>query len=370
MTVVLYGATGYTGRLVAQELARRGVPRVLSGRDPVKLARLGEEQSAPVRAVGLEDEHGLRELLAEASVVINCAGPFTLAGDGVSRAAIDTGTHYVDSTGEQPFIAMMFDRHGAAAERAGVALLPALGFDFLPGDLIARIAADDHEPLRELVLAYAIEGFGMTRGTLRSALEMMKGGDLAYEDGGLRPAPSGVYRAHYDFPEPIGRQAVSRYPSGEAITVPRHTQTRRLVSLLTTSTAAPHPVAAALMPYMQPALGLSLRTPLRGLLQRAVGSLPEGPSESARRAAEWTIVADAHGEDGSRGRAVVRGRDVYGITATILVHAAELLRDPSFDRAGTLAPAEAFEPSDFLDHLSEHGVAWERAESLPLEHVL
>jgi short subunit dehydrogenase-like uncharacterized protein len=182
MTVVLYGATGYTGRLVAQELARGDVPRVLSGRDPVKLARLGEEQSAPVRAVGLDDEHGLRELLAEASVVINCAGPFTLAGDAVARAAVDTGTHYV--------------------------------------------------------------------------------------------------------------------------------------------------------------------------------------------AAQWTVVADAHGEDGSRGRAVVRGRDVYGITATILVHAAELLRDPGFDRAGTLAPAEAFEARDFLDQLSEHGVAWERSESLPLEHVL
>jgi hypothetical protein len=67
---------------------------------------------------------------------------------------------------------------------------------------------------------------------------------------------------------------------------------------------------------------------------------------------------------------VVRGRDVYGITATILVHAAELLRARGLDRAGTLAPAEAFEPRDFLDQLSEHGVAWERGESLPLEHVL
>ena len=63
---------------------------------------------------------------------------------------------------------------------------------------------------------------------------------------------------------------------------------------------------------------------------------------------------------------MVRGRDVYGLTATILVHAAELLRAPGFDRAGALAPAEAFEPRDFLDHLSEHGVAWERAESLYL----
>ncbi len=370
MTVVLYGATGYTGRLVARELARCELSHVLSGRDPEKLARLGDEQGAPARAVSLDDEEGLRGLLGDASVVINCAGPFTLAGDAVARAAVATGTHYVDSTGEQPFIAMMFERHGAAAERAGVALVPALGFDYLPGDMIARISADGHEPLRELVLAYAVKGFGMTRGTMRSALEMMKGGDLVYEDGDWRAAPAGVFRAQFEFPEPIGRQAVSRYPSGEVITVPRHTQTRRVVSLLTTSTAAPHPLAAALMPFVQPALALSLRTPLRALLHRGIGSLPEGPTEPERRAAEWTIVADARGEDGSQGRAVVSGQDVYGITATILVHAAELLAEPGFDRAGTLGPAAAFEPRAFLDRLSEHGVSWERAESLPLAHVL
>jgi short subunit dehydrogenase-like uncharacterized protein len=320
--------------------------------------------------VTLDDEPGLRDLLVDASVVINCAGPFTLAGDAVARAAIDTGTHYIDSTGEQPFIAMMFDRHGAAAERAAVALLPALGFDYLPGDLIASIAAEEREPLRELVVAYAVNGFGMTRGTMRSTLEIMKGGDLIYEDGGWRPSPTGVFRAHFAFPDPIGRQAVTRYPSGEVITVPRHTQTRRVVSLLATSTAAPHPLAAAILPYAQPVLALALNTPLRSVLHRAIGSLPEGPSEAQRRAVEWTIVADARGEDGSRGRAVVRGTDVYGITATILAHAAELLSDPGFDRAGALGPAAAFEPRAFLDHLGEHGVSWERSESLPLEHVL
>ena len=58
-------------------------------------------------------------------VVINCAGPFTLAGETVVAAAVDTGTHYVDSTGEQPYMQSVFERHGPAAERAGVALVPA-----------------------------------------------------------------------------------------------------------------------------------------------------------------------------------------------------------------------------------------------------
>jgi short subunit dehydrogenase-like uncharacterized protein len=218
VSVVLYGASGYTGRLVGEELGRRGVEHVLSGRDPAKLDPLGAERGAPVSAVTLDDESGLRELLRDASVVINCAGPFTLAGDALVRAAIDMGTHYVDSTGEQPFIRMVFERHGARAEEAGVALVPAVGFDYLPGDFIARLAAEGLEPLEELVIAYAVKGFGMSRGTLRSGLEIMKGGDVIYEDGDWRPAPTGVFRASFDFPQPLGRQGMSRYPSGEVIT--------------------------------------------------------------------------------------------------------------------------------------------------------
>jgi short subunit dehydrogenase-like uncharacterized protein len=360
VSVVLYGASGYTGRLVGEELVRRGVEHVLSGRDPAKLDPLGAERGVPVSAVTLDDESGLRELLRDARVVINCAGPFTLAGDALVRAAIDTGTHYVDSTGEQPFIRMVFERHGARAEQAGVALVPAVGFDYLPGDCIARLAAEGLEPLEELVIAYAVKGFGMSRGTLRSALEILKGGDVIYEDGDWRPAPTGVFRASFDFPEPLGRQGMSRYPSGEVITVPRHTRTRRMVSLVTTRTAAPNAVAAAFMPYLQPGLQLTLRTPARGLMQRAVAALPEGPPESERRAAEWTIVADARGEDGRKSRAEARGVDVYGVTAVILVQAAELLSAPGYDRAGALGPSAAFDPVAFLNYLGDHGVSWRR----------
>jgi short subunit dehydrogenase-like uncharacterized protein len=360
VTVVLYGATGYTGRLVAAELRRRAVEHVLSGRNRDKLDPLGAEHGTPARAVPLDDERGLRELLEGASAVINCAGPFTLAGDALVRAAVDSRTHYVDSTGEQTFIRMVFDRHGPAAEEAGVALVPAVGFDYLPGDCIARIAAEGQEPLEELTLAYDVEGFGMTRGTLRSALEGMKGGDVVYDGGDWRPAPGGVLRASFDFPPPIGRQVMSRYPSGEVITVPRHTETRRVVSLLSTRTAVPNAIGAALMPYMQPGLQLALRTPLRGLLQQAVGVLPEGPPEDERRAAAWTVVAEARSEGGRTSRAVARGKDVYGLTAVTLVHAAKLLSAAGYDRAGALGPAAAFDPVAFLNFLGDHGVSWER----------
>jgi short subunit dehydrogenase-like uncharacterized protein len=355
VTIVLYGATGYTGRQVARELARRGLDHLLSGRDPAKLDRL---EGAPKRAARLDDDRALRELLADAAVVINCAGPFTVAGDALVRAAIATGTHYADSTGEQPFIKMIFDRHARAGEHAGVALVPALGFDYSPGDCIARLTAQGLEPLDELVLAYSVESFRMSRGTLKSALEIMKGGDTIYEDEHWRPAPRGIFRASFDFPEPIGHQQMARFPSGEVITVPHHTRTRKVSSLMTTRMLAPQPIATVI-PYAMPGLSLALHTPLRDLLVRATSLLPEGPSEEARREARFTVVARAHGESGATRQGVVRGSDVYGLTAVTLVHGAELMSTAGFDRAGALSPAAAFDPAAFLNHLGDHGLAWE-----------
>jgi short subunit dehydrogenase-like uncharacterized protein len=358
VTIVLYGATGYTGRQVARELARRGLDQVLSGRDPAKLAPLAEELGAPFQAATLVDDKELRELLEPATAVINCAGPFTLAGDAVIRAAIAARTHYADSTGEQPFIKMVFDRHARAAEHAGVALIPALGFDYSPGDCIARLTAQGVEPLDELVLAYSVDGFRMSRGTLKSGLEIMKGGITIYEDERWRAAPRGIFRASFDFPEPVGEQQMARFASGEPITVPHHTRTRKVTSLMTTRMLAPQPIAT-LIPYAMPGLALTLRTPLRGLLARAASLLPEGPAEQDRREARFTIVAEARGASGARRRGLVRGSDVYGLTAVTLAHGAELMSADGFDRAGALGPAAAFDPAAFLNHLGDHGLSWE-----------
>ena len=98
---------------------------------------------------------------------------------------------------------------------------------------------------------------------------------------------------------------------------------------------------------------------MRGLLQQAVGVLPEGPPEDERRAAAWTVVAEAR-SDGRRSRAAARGTDVYGLTAVILAHAATLLSAAGYDRAGALGPAAAFDPVTFLNFLGDHGVSWER----------
>jgi short subunit dehydrogenase-like uncharacterized protein len=361
MAIALYGATGYTGRLVTDELVRRGVDFVLGGRNAEKLRRLADERGrgAAIRTASIDDPASLRALLDGCDVVINCAGPFSLAGEAVVDAAAETGTHYVDSTGEQTYMRAVFERYGPKAERKGVALVPALGFDYVPGDCIARIAARGHEPLEELELAYAVKGFGASRGTLSSALEMMKGGDVTYDEGGWRPAPRVVPPRHFDFPAPIGRKALAKYPSGEVITVPRHTRTRRVTSGIVAEAFAPIAALAPAVPYFMPGIALALRTPLRRLVGEVVGRLPEGPPEDERRAAEFTVVAVARGADGSVGRGVVRGRDPYGLTAVTLVHGGELMSSEGYGESGALGPAAAYDPEAFLNYLGDHGVSWE-----------
>ncbi|MGB6424108.1 MAG: saccharopine dehydrogenase NADP-binding domain-containing protein, partial [Solirubrobacterales bacterium] len=198
--IVVYGATGYTGKLVAAELARRGADFVIAGRSPSKLNALAATLAAGpgVVAVALDDAAGLRALLRDAAAVIACAGPFALCGEAVLTAAVETGTHYVDTTGEQPFIRKVFDEYGPKAEATGAALLSGMGFDYAPGDLIASLTGAGIEgPIDQLTIAYAIRGFSPTRGTALSTLEMIGGGDLEWVGGKYREASRKAGRGRF-----------------------------------------------------------------------------------------------------------------------------------------------------------------------------
>jgi short subunit dehydrogenase-like uncharacterized protein len=148
-----------------------------------------------------------------------------------------------------------------------------------------------------------------------------------------------------------------RYPAGEHITVPRHVPVRTVRTSLSAATVVPRPLRGAarvVVPFTQ---GLAL-SPLRGLLLRAIDLLPEGPSEHARRAARFTIVCEARAGS-TRRRGVIRGTDVYGLTARSLAAAARRCAAEGFDRRGALAPSQAFAPREFLPELADFGVSWE-----------
>jgi short subunit dehydrogenase-like uncharacterized protein len=365
--IAIYGATGYTGRLVAAELRRRGAEVVLAGRSEPKLRIVAEDLGAgiPVRAVPLDDQAALCELLDPCAAVISCAGPFQLHGEPVLAAAVASQTHYLDTTGEQPFMRTAFDRYDAPAADAGVAVVPAMGFDYVPGDMIAALTAEGMGSLDEVVIAYAVRGWDVigpraTRGTARSALGILAGEELEWADGELRRAAGGVGRGSWTFPAPIGEERMVRYPAGEHLTVPRHVDTPRVRTMLTAATLMPHPRVARLAPLVMPPLQVAARTPLRRGIGALISRLPEGPSDEARRKATFMVVCEAV-QGSRRRRGVVTGADVYGFTARATVEGALRCAAPGYEARGALAPSQAFDPREFLRSLGHFGVAYEVA---------
>ncbi|HZA59492.1 MAG TPA: saccharopine dehydrogenase NADP-binding domain-containing protein [Solirubrobacterales bacterium] len=357
--VALYGATGYTGRLTAAELRAADADFILSGRNGQKLERLAAELGGgvTVRPAPLDDPAALRALLADCAAVIDCAGPFIRYGEPVLQAAVETSTHYLDTTGEQPYMRLALDRYGPEAKRKGAAVIPGMGFDYVPGDMIASLTADGMGEVDEVALAYSVAGFGATRGTMHSALEMINGVDVEWRKLQWLPADQSTGRGSFDFGGRIGRQRMVRYPAGEQVTVPRHISTRRVRTAISAASLVPSPLAPA-MPFLTRPAGLAMRTPLKRLLGAIISRLPEGPSESDRAAARFTIVCDVtRGQTLRRG--AVSGSDVYGLTAATVAAGALTAARGGVSGAGGLAPSQAFEPRSFLEDLGRFHVHWD-----------
>jgi short subunit dehydrogenase-like uncharacterized protein len=354
MKIAVYGASGYQGKLVAAELARRNVATVLVGRSMGRLrsaaaasgadgdravttSRAAASGGGPeLREASLDDIPALAETLRGCDAVINCAGPFTLSGDAVIRGAVAAGCHYVDTAGEQLYIKGVLDAFGP---EAGVTIVPAATDGAVPGDLAAHLLAERIGPIEEITVAHEIVGGGgVSRGSLRSLLataQTMRSGGLTYEDGSW-PADGAIRRASMTFPGATEPTGVVKFALAEVVTIPRHVTVRRVEA-----------VADA-------ALGARLRALGPELLEQ----IPEGPDEDSRRGQRFTIVVDAVGLDGQPARAVVRGTDTYGTTAVIAVEAARRLASGG-TAPGALAPAQAFDPSGFLGFLAACGVTWE-----------
>jgi short subunit dehydrogenase-like uncharacterized protein len=256
----------------------------------------------------------------------------------------------------------VFRHFGADAERKRVALIPAMGFDYVPGDMLASLTAAGMGPLKTLSLSYVQHGFTPTRGTVLSAMHILKGGDVEYRRGAWRPAPQSFGRGRFDFGEGWGEKRMARYPAGEQITVPRHVQTDNVRTTIDAAAFTGSERSAALLPVLGKPLSLAMRTPLRQAFAAAVNRLPEGPSEESRRAVRFKIVCDVSSREAQR-RGTITGADVYGLTAASIARGAIIAASRGFRGMGALAPAQAFDPSAFLAGLERFDVSWNLSEA-------
>ncbi len=344
--VALLGATGWTGRRVAQALARRGTPLLLAGRRPDALAALAADlpgEPPPWRVVDIDgDPAPLAALAAEAGVLLSCAGPFTALGRPVVQAALAGGTHFVDVSGEQPF-ALACEDLDPTARAAGLAIVHGAGVEVALTDCAAALLAADLDRVHAATVAGAAQGFRPSRGSALSALRIAGETGFWLHDGQRVATPVAAHRDHLDFDPPFGRRPVVAIPGLEVLSLPRHLDLQHIACWI--ALPAPLALAASLPHRAWPRLA---RSPLGDLADHGLRHLPWPQVGSTDTRFQLLVQLDGERSGRpTRRRAVVEGGEVYDLTAEIVALVADTLvhAGPRVGRGGILAPSQVIDPA-------------------------
>ena len=356
--IIVFGATGYTGRLVSEQLVGRGVKPLLAARDRGRVeamaAGLGGLESA---VADVSRPTSVAELVEAGDVLVSTVGPFVRWGGAALDAAIGAGAHYIDSTGEPAFIRRVFEREGVRAKAAGSGLLTAFGYDWVPGNLAGALALRDAgEAATALRVGYFQRGEvgpgGMSGGTKASAAGAFlepgfrwHGGRLVTERGAARvqsfelsgrllPAVSAGGSEAFALPKVhSGLQDVDVYLGGFG-------GASRAISIASLGVAG-----ATRVPGVKPALQRAFARMIKG----STG----GPSAEQRERTGSEVIAEALDPAGRvLAEARLTGVDAYGFTGAVIAWAAERAAAGGLQSAGALGPVDGFG----LDAL-EQGVA-------------
>jgi short subunit dehydrogenase-like uncharacterized protein len=347
--VLLFGATGYAGRLTAQELHRHGASFAIAGPDANDLATLASTTGDPEVQV-VADVDSLVRALRRCSVLVACVGPWDRLGWTAVAAALRAGVHYVDCAGEQAFVGDLVARCDRPARRAGIAMAPCMELSGVAGEVAASLAtAGMTNPEVTVTYAPPRPGSGIT---VTSLIESMKSPGAWLEDGRrllVRPAR---HERWAPMPAPLGPSRAISFPLALGHLAPLHLDAASFRLFVTTSAAQRLAIKGALpllrMVGALPAGGAAVEQAAR------VGARRGPPSKV--RAARWMVLAEARSGP-CRRNVGVAGNDTHGLTARLL--AASALRMAGADRPGVLAPVQAV-GLDFLTAcLGEAGVAIE-----------
>lgn len=362
MSILIYGASGFTGSLIAHALVKAGHRPILAGRDRARLGPLATTLGKlEVRMASVSDPASLARALDGVQVLINCAGPFLRLGEPVLRAAIEQGVHYLDTTGEQAFMRDTFERYESQARRTGSVVTSGMAFEIALGDWAASAAAAavrDGNPERvidEILIGYSLESLHPTRGTRLSAVEAMTAPGCEWRNGRWDEVALAAEARRFEFAG--GSRLTTSFPSGEVISVPRSTGARRVQTFVSFSQREGIARATRLF---APLLGPLLRTPLAAVARARASDGPNGPTDEQRRDGHFEICAEAR-SGADKAIVSVSGTDVYGITAEISAAAAIVLlaREQSGDApsipAGFRTPSQLWPAASALAGFADSG---------------
>jgi short subunit dehydrogenase-like uncharacterized protein len=306
--ILLYGANGYTGELIAREAVARGLRPILAGRNAGAVRALAEELQLRHRAFPLDDEPRLSSALRDVAVVLHCAGPFVHTSRPMADVCLRTSTHYLDITGEIAVFEALAARNDEAA-RAGVMLLPGAGFDVVPTDCLAAHLKRRLPSATSLELVITSLG-AVSRGTATTSLETLARGEegMVRRGGRLTPVPLAWKTTRVDFGK--GPREAVTMPWGDVATAYH-------------STGIPNiEVYMALPPRairtMRRARALTRVLPARLVLALGrwmIGRRPPGPDQARRQRGECRLWGRVRDDQGHEAAARLRTPEGYSFTA-------------------------------------------------------
>jgi short subunit dehydrogenase-like uncharacterized protein len=335
---LLYGANGYTGELVARRAAAAGLRPVLAGRRAEPVARLAAELGLEHRAFALDDPLAVDRGLAGMAAVLHCAGPFSRTAVPMAQACLRGRIHYLDITGEIEVFESLAART-AEAQRAGVILLPGVGFDVVPSDSLAahlhrRLPSAEH-----LALGFQVPG-GLSRGTATTMGENLHRGGAVRREGRIIPVPSAWRTRRIDFG--AGATRAMTIPWGDVATAYHTTGIPDIEVYM----AAPASLRV-LSRLSRPLAPLLASRPVQSFLKGRIRSGAPGPSASHRHRARsrlWGEVRDASVAVVSR----LETLEAYELTSRTAL-AAVLRVLAGGVPAGFQTPGRAFGPDFILE---------------------
>jgi len=309
-TLLIYGATGYTGRMIAKQAKDAGLNFVIAGRNKEKLDELAKTLDVRAHAFALDDAEALPRHLDGITVVLNCAGPFAHTSESLMRACITQGVHYLDITAEINVYRLAESLHDLAST-AKIMLLPGVGWDVVPTDCLAvTIAEKVHEPVR-LRIALQVAG-AMSRGSALSVGEIISAGLLARVNGELT-TKTDAKTDFFDFGE--GKVECAPLSFGDLVTAWHSTG----------------------IPNIEMYVHVSGDAFPSGDLSR----LPDGPSQEERAGNVARAVVEMTGVDGDIHHAVIETVNGYSYTPLAAVEAARRVLSGT-SQPGFQTPAKVF----------------------------
>lgn len=331
--ILLYGANGYTGKLIASMAADYGLQPILAGRNREEISRLAEKYHLSFRIFDLTDVDIIATYINDCKLVLHAAGPFLRTAKPMIKACMQAGVHYLDITGEIAVFEMAKKMH-QAAEAAGVILMPGVGFDVVPTDCMALYLHQRMPDATHLQLAFASVGGGVSHGTATTMVTSLGSGGAARENGMIVSKPLGHKGMTVDFG--VKKRFVMTIPWGDVSTA-HHTTG---IPNIETYTAV-KPAVFRLLKW-QWLVNPILRTAwVKKMVQKKIDASPAGPDDKARATGKslvWGCISNAAGESIT---AHFSGPEGYTLTAHAALIIAKKVLEGNFMK-GYQTPAGCF----------------------------